>query len=203
MLKQENDDCRNQLMSTDRKKIDYWLVDRVFISHHDWLIDIENREIDSWLIDWLRTENRQLSRFVKILLVISFTKTSCFVISQQENFTLWRFYFKHSRISTSDEDFVSTRVSLLVTDDFLFIRVFLRAIWRSNFAYSRISTSNLFRRKFDRTIINLANSVREICCARDSESSSLRLIERFRAEDEIVTNCQRSCFFLLADRLQW
>ena len=84
-------------------------------------------------------------------------------------------------------------------DDFILsIRVFRRAI--------------CFDRKFDRMSISLANSVREICCVRDNESSSLRIEKNFVlkmynrhelncVEDEIVTNWQRSCFFLFVDRL--
>ena len=55
------------------------------------------------LVDWLPEQGGlQLSRFVEVLLVTPLTKTSCFVASQQEDFTLWRFYFKHSRTPTSD-----------------------------------------------------------------------------------------------------
>ena len=34
-----------------RKKIDNWLVDRVFTLHHDWLTDFQNKKIDYWRID--------------------------------------------------------------------------------------------------------------------------------------------------------
>ena len=72
------------------------------------------------LVDWLPEQGGlQLSRCVEVLLVTPLTKTSCFVTSQQEDFTLWRFYFKHSRTPTSDGGFVSTRVPLRATGGFL------------------------------------------------------------------------------------
>ena len=106
-------------------------------------------------------------RFVKILFVASFTKIR-FVTSwsfqkiwverqmkyihrfQRENFTLiWRFFF-NSRIFTSNWRF------------YLIIRVFRRAIW---FKAERLIECQLVSQ----------NSKREICCARNNESSSLRI----------------------------
>ena len=46
---QEDDYCRDQFDVEDRKKIDYCLVDRVLILHHDCLIDFQNKKINYWL----------------------------------------------------------------------------------------------------------------------------------------------------------
>ena len=62
-LKQENDNCRNQLnvdeqeedrLLTKCRRLEQesrhnWLVDRVFISHHDELTDFQNKKINDWL----------------------------------------------------------------------------------------------------------------------------------------------------------
>ena len=121
------------------------------------------------------------------------------MIFQQENFTFWRFYFKHSRISTSDEDFVFTRVLLRTIDDFLFIRVFLRAIWRFYFIYSRISTSNCFDKKFDRMSINLAKFRTRNRVLETMNYRHCWLIKRFRVEDVRSSRIESSCFVLLVD----
>ena len=75
---QEDDYCRDSLMSTSKKKIDYWLTDRLeeqedrqlidWLTRRakrstiNWLTDSKSKKIDNWLIDWLeKQEDRQLT----------------------------------------------------------------------------------------------------------------------------------------------
>ena len=103
-----------------------------------------------------------------------------------------RFSFEHSRISTNDENIVSTRsfyeqltiffnysrILTSIFDDFIFLtRVFRRAIC---FKAERLIECQLISQ----------NSEREICCARNSESSSLRINWKISCwKCAIVTNC--------------
>ena len=92
---------------------------------------------------------------------------------QRQNFIFWRFSLI-SRIFTSD----------------LTILFCLFAY----FDEQSVSTKSLIEcQLFSR------NSKREICYARDSESSSLRLIKRFRAENVKSSRIESSCLFLLVD----
>ena len=144
-----------------------------------------------------RSQRRDF-RFVKIRSVASLTKirsVASWFLSRELSFREdSSCYFTHEDVMLHD----------LSQENF--------TLWRSYFTYSRISTSNSLveaERLIECQLVS-QNSEREICCARDSESSSLRLIERFRAEDEIVTSwialkttssqIDRSCFFLLVDR---
>ena len=98
-----------------------------------------------------------------------------FLLTRVSLRTIWRFFFKHSRISTSGEGFVSTRSSyeqlavffnlayLYETGDLIFLtRVLRRAIC---FKAERLTGCQLVSQ----------NPGREICCARGSESPSLRI----------------------------
>ena len=115
---QKDDYCRNHLMNglTDSRKHENRLL----------IVILANSRAD-WLS---KQENRLLNRFVDMeMLYVNFSFNSrrrhaSWSFSKK---TFWRFSFKHSRIFTSDESFVSTR--------FLYEQM---AIF---FNYSRISTS--------------------------------------------------------------
>ena len=122
-----------------------------------------------------------------------------------------------------DDFFLNTRVSLRAmktlfllalftrTDDFLqLLAYFYEYIWRF-YLTIRVSRRAIHKAKFDRITVSLVNSVREICCVRDNESSSLRIDKKIALKTSssqidwfscwkcaIVTNWS-SCFFLLAD----
>ena len=128
---------------------------------------------------------------MKIRSVVSLTKTSCFVISQQE-------------ISHFDDFILNTRVfyeRLKIL--FLFAYFYEHRLSRhKNFTLWRFYlTIRVFRRaifaEFDRITVNFANFVREICCAKDSKSSSLLINEVVLKTTS--SQIERSCFFLLAD----
>ena len=198
-----------RLISTN-KKIDYWLdvedsskkIDTVdllikfsFFITMSWLASEQKNRLLSRFVDmkmlyvnssfnsrkfvlWLRDFSQENFRFVKILLVTSLMKTSCFMISQQED----------------------DRLSLKKNFD-LTILFFLLAYFDEQ--------STQIERLIECQLIS-QNSEREICCARDSESPSLRLIKRIAlktssSQVEMCWRCEssqieRSCFFLLADR---
>ena len=105
---QKDDYCRDHSMSTSRKKIDYWLD----VEDSSKKIDVDWNVVQTdWLTNWLR-RNLQLNRFVDLkMLYVNFSFNSrkrhaSWSLSKR---TFWRFSFKHSRISTSDEDIVSIR----------------------------------------------------------------------------------------------
>ena len=205
-----------------RNEIDNWFVDRIFISHHDWLIDFRNKKIDRWVVSWrfvllfhsrrfvlwLRDFLKEFELNVKWNTFIVFKeKTSSltqihdhfrwFTIRQIKMKCNHRFQRKNFFIHADSrsfslthvvDDFFLTRVFLRVIDDFvLLIRVFRRAI--------------CFAKSFAECQLVSQNSEREICCAKDNESSSLRIDKKISCwKCAIVTNWQRFCFFLLVDR---
>ena len=95
-----------------RKEIDNWFVDRVFIFHHDWLIDFQN------------TKNRQLSRFVDLkMLYVNFSFNS-------RKFVLWlRDSFRELELKVKWNTFIVFKEKTSHIDDFLLTRVSLRMIW--------------------------------------------------------------------------
>ena len=221
---QKDDYCRNHWdVENSKKKID---VDWI-----DWLEKAKKSSIDwdivqtNWLIDWLSKQKKSIFDCHSRKLTMRIVKMKCNHRFQRKNFKLTIFFWFAYFYEWFDDFFLNTRVFLramktlfllaLSTSNWRFslISRIFTSVWRFYFAYSRISTSNSLveaERLIECQLIS-QNSKREICCAKNNESSSLRLIEKFRAENEIVTSwialktsssqIDRFCFFLLADRL--
>ena len=175
---QKNDYCKNHLLNVEnaqtKKSTIEIMIKFLFFITMSWSTSKTEKSTlnrmsfkqTHWLTDFER-ENLQLSRFVdlKMLYVnfIQLTKTSCFVIFQQENFTFWRFCFKRSRIFTNDWILFKFAYSCeqltlffnfayfyeLFGDFILFIRVFRRAIysrqriWRVSINFAKFWARNL------------------------------------------------------------
>ena len=207
-LKQEDDNCKNQLMNVENAQAKRLIIDEMSktrAKRSTQLIII----VTNSLIDWLSKQKDQL-------LIVIFADSRCVkwnwntFIAFKEKISSFSQIYDHSRWLTmrimnniyrlQRQNFVVYLSRRIWFNDFLLIRVFLRAIWRFYFVYSRISTNNLFRRKFDRVSINLAKfKARNRVESVKMISSSSLLIEncvedvivanwRFRAKDEIVTN---------------
>ena len=72
------------------KKIDNWFVDKIFIFHHDWLIDFQNKKINNWL---LFSQTHDHFRWFTMRQM----KIKCNHRFQRENFS-WKFVLLfHSR----------------------------------------------------------------------------------------------------------
>ena len=164
--------------------------------HYRWLtIILADSRCVKWKWDSIIALKERTSSLTQIhdhsrWFTMRIVKVRCIHRLQRQNFTLWRFYFD-SRISTNDLTifFNYSRISTSISDDFILLTRVFR--WAICFKAEDLIECQLVSQ----------NSEREICCVEDVKmiSSSSLLIERFRAEDEIVTNWQRSCFFLLAD----
>ena len=193
------------LTDSRNKEVDYWFVVEVFIFHHDELTDFQNKKINDWLSLSLTHDHfRKLTmRQMKMKFNHRFQRKDFFINANSRSFSLThvvddfllirvflrmirRFFFEHSRIFTSDEDFVSIR--------FFYEQL---AIF---FNYSRISTSifgdfilltRVFRRaicfeaeRFDRMSVILAKfRARNRAVQETMNHRHCELIEKFRAED--------------------
>ena len=217
---------RLRLVDVDEQKEDRLLTDWLIRKARRSTIDMcrrleeEDRQLtvvvaDS-LIDWLsEQEDLQLSRCVKIRFVASLTKTSCFVISQQENFRFVKMLYVNSSLC-SHRFSMSLRERVFQQENF---RLFFRRIWivrqvkyihrlqrqnftlwRSYFTYSRISTSNLFQsERFDRVSINLAKLRTRNLAMLETVNHRHCWLKDFRAEDVKSSRIESLCFFLLVD----
>ena len=89
---QKDEYCKNHLMNE--------LIDsKTKKSFIDWLTDSKNKKVDYWLnVDWFRRTRKSTIDCHFRKLTIIFADSRC-----------WRFFFKHSRISTNDKNIVSTR----------------------------------------------------------------------------------------------
>ena len=94
--------CRSSRLTrrTDsrNKKIVYWLVDRVFISHHDELTDFQNKKINDWLsLSLTHDHSRRLTmRQVKVRFNHRSQRENLFILADSRSFSLthvvsWRF----------------------------------------------------------------------------------------------------------------
>ena len=152
-----------------------WLIRRTKKSTIDWMsIDLDEQK--NRLLIVIIADSRSFSQThdYSRWLTMRIVKMKCNHRFQKKNFKLTIFFW----LAYFYEWF----------DDFLLTRVSLRN-WRFYFVYSRISTSNSLveAKRFVECQLISQNSKREICCAKDNESSSLRLMRKFRAENEIVT----------------
>ena len=168
------------------------------------MIDFQNKKINNWLSF---SQIHDHFRWFTMRIV----KVKCNHRFQKKNFKLAIFFWLAYFYEWFNDFFLNTRV-FLRTMKILFLLASFTSKWRF-FLISRIFTrlTILFRlfayfdeqftrdKKFDECQLISQNSKREICCAKSSESSSLRLIKDFVlkmcdrhelncAENEIVTN---------------
>ena len=100
---------------------------------------------------------------------------------QKENFKRWRFSFD-LRIFTNDLKISNRRFSLNIR---VFLRTYLTILF---YLFAYFDEQFVSTKRLNECQLISQNSKRKICCAKNNESSSLRLIKKFRAENKIVTN---------------
>ena len=102
-------DTIDWLTDSKNKKIDNWLIDKVFILHHDELTDFQNKKINDWLsLSLIHDHFRKFTmRQVKMKFNHRFQRENFFINADSRSFSL-----------------------IHVVDDFFLTRVFLRMIRR-------------------------------------------------------------------------
>ena len=200
-----------------------WLTRRTKRSTIDWLTDSKSKKIDYWLnVDWFRRtrkstidcHSRKLTiRQVKIKCNHRSQRRNLFIHANSRSFSLthvvsWRFVLLlHSRkfvlwfrdFFRENFRFVDLKVLYVNFIQFTKIRFVVswslskKIFWRF-YLITRVFRRAIFA-EFDRIIVNFVNSVREICCVRDSESSSLRIEKISCWKCAIVTKLTTILFF--------
>ena len=131
----------DELTDSKNKKIDNWLVDKVFIFYHDELIDFQNKKINDWLsLSLTHDHSRRLTmRQVKVRFNHRSQRKNFFINADSRSFSLIHDAHSESEMHSSFAKtelrrFVKIRfvASLMKTSCFMifFERTFVSLTWR-------------------------------------------------------------------------
>ena len=158
------------------------------------MIDFQNKKINDWLsLSLIHDHFRKLTmRQMKMKFNYRFQRENFFINANSRSFSLIhvvddfllirvslrmirRFSFEHSRIFTSDKNFVYIRflyeqLTIFFNFAYFYERLTILFFLFAYFDEQSVSTENLIECQ-----LISQNSKREICCAKNNESSSLRI----------------------------
>ena len=161
-------------LTDSKEKIDYWRIDRVLISHHDWLIDIQNRKINYWLsFSQTHDHSRWLTmRQVKVKYIHRLQRGDFFILADSRSFSQTHDAHSGSEVHSSSSKKRLRRLSQQ------------KSFWSFvSFEELRSDDLILLTRVFRRAIC-FAESLIE--CQLVSQNSEREILLCWRREDDLV-----------------